>query len=225
YEEGPAAEDVHGWKDKLCARWDVITLILAVMCPVALIIAIVWLVYDAWIVQIIADDVPQVLDISVSDLGASIDRVQEAITTQGVFTLTGLPTPLTTAYHALAYNLPRCGTEKDGRTERLGDGTLRTTYAQKSMHASPRFLQSSGCPSGVTDAVNYIRSELDHLGVEVARVLDKVLTFNSSSSHTVSPSSGDVGSVADIITQGEKSHLDHIHVYTKDLSHPEDIVV
>ncbi|KAF4695737.1 hypothetical protein FOZ60_003748 [Perkinsus olseni] len=172
--------------------------------------------------RVIADDVPQVLDISVSDLGASIDRVQEAITTQGVFTLTGLPTPLTTAYHTLAYNLPRCGTEKDGRTERLGDGTLRTTYAQKSMHASPRFLQSSGCPSGVTDAVNYIRSELDHLGVEVARALDKVLTFDS---HTVSLGGGDVGSVEDIITQGENSHLDHIHVYTKDLSDPEDIVV
>ncbi|KAF4651492.1 hypothetical protein FOL46_000284 [Perkinsus olseni] len=91
------------------------------------------------------------------------------------------------------------------------------------MHASPRFLQSSGCPSVVTDAVNYIRSELEYLGVEVARALDKVLTFNSS--HTVSPSSGDVGSVEDIITQGENSHLDHIHVYTKDLSDPEDIVV
>ncbi|KAF4651616.1 hypothetical protein FOZ61_010326 [Perkinsus olseni] len=173
--------------------------------------------------RVIADDIPQVLDISVSDLGASIDRVQEAITTQGVFTLTGLPTPLITAYQTLAYNLPRCGTGKDGRTERLGDGTLRTTYAQKSMHASPRFLQSSGCPSVVTDAVNYIRSELEYLGVEVARALDKVLTFNSS--HTVSPSSGDVGSVEDIITQGENSHLDHIHVYTKDLSDPEDIVV
>ncbi|KAF4652358.1 hypothetical protein FOZ61_009739 [Perkinsus olseni] len=47
YEERPAAEDVPGWKDKLCARWDVITLILAVMCPVVLIVGTVWLVYDA----------------------------------------------------------------------------------------------------------------------------------------------------------------------------------
>ncbi|EER04381.1 hypothetical protein Pmar_PMAR021538 [Perkinsus marinus ATCC 50983] len=35
------------WQDRLCARWDVIRLILVVMCPLVLIAAIVWLVYDA----------------------------------------------------------------------------------------------------------------------------------------------------------------------------------
>ncbi|EER04967.1 hypothetical protein Pmar_PMAR014422, partial [Perkinsus marinus ATCC 50983] len=49
-----------------------------------------------------------------------------------VFTLKGLSSRFTTAYLTLANDLPECGTatEKDSRTERLGDGTLRTTYAQ-----------------------------------------------------------------------------------------------
>ncbi|KAF4655460.1 hypothetical protein FOL47_009420 [Perkinsus chesapeaki] len=137
------------------------------------------------------------------------------ISLTGVFTLSDLPNQLAKAYDTLAIELPKCGSDGiDGRTEELGDGTLRTTYAQKSMKATPHFLQRI-CDSSVIESVNYIRTQLEGIGNEVAKTIDKVITFNTPTTTIIDYDGMDVNSVVDIIKAGYDNHLDHIHVYTK----------
>mmetsp|Transcript_18881 Transcript_18881/g.15776 ORF Transcript_18881/g.15776 Transcript_18881/m.15776 type:complete len:102 (+) Transcript_18881:73-378(+) len=82
------------------------------------------------------------------------------------------------------------------------------------MKATPHFLQRI-CDSSVIESVNYIRTQLEGIGNEVAKTIDKVITFNTPTTTIIDYDGMDVNSVVDIIKAGYDNHLDHIHVYTK----------
>ncbi|KAF4737546.1 hypothetical protein FOZ63_026310 [Perkinsus olseni] len=148
----------------------------------------------------------EIVEFRLDRLSHSSDGIKKAVTEEGAFLIAGLSDEFTKAYRGIATGLPECSEADADGVDTLDDGTVRITFAQRSLDGETSgFMARGSCPMHLAENMKEMSADLDYVGKEVAVELTDAL---SPSVHHP-----DLPSIIDILEKGREYHLDHVHIY------------
>ncbi|KAF4690601.1 hypothetical protein FOZ60_017208 [Perkinsus olseni] len=107
----------------------------------------------------------EIVEFRLDGLSHSSDGIKKAVTEEGAFLIAGLSDEFAKAYRGIATGLPECSEADADGVDTLDDGTVRITFAQRSLDGETSgFMARGSCPMHLAENMKEMSADLDYVG-------------------------------------------------------------